>query len=89
MSILNELQEIEQIIREAVPACFEVVKVDLTFRHDVNNFTILVHTRRLNDVLEPYGWGYEVTKRIREKWDRDDFMLSFHQLADGGIAGPE
>jgi hypothetical protein len=88
MGILNELREIEQIIRETVPACFEVVKVDLTFGRDVDNFTILVHTRRLNDVPEPYGWGYEVTKRIREKWDTDDFMLSFHQSADAGAAGP-
>ena len=81
-----DLDEIRRIVHDVLPRCFAIKSVDLEYGDAggiaPDDFDVHVRLVRVSDDLEPHGWGYELSQRIRARWGPSEFRFSTTVLAD-------
>lgn len=74
------VSQVESIVKEELPRGYRLEKVDLGFGSLPGvaspTFQVQIHVVRRGPVANPAGWGYEVARRVREKWSAEDLGIS-------------
>lgn len=78
---LPELEEIRRIVLDELPEGHHLNSVELTFgalsEGQEPQFTVLIGLSEDPDA-DPAVSYYEITRRIRERWSRDDLYVKIH-----------
>ena len=79
----KEIRQLREIVLSVLPPNYRLDDVDVTFgsltEGQPPSFKALINVTFLDPGrLEPGGWGYELSKRVRELWTPDELYIAVH-----------
>jgi hypothetical protein len=85
MGGLPNLGEIRALVERDLPSCFELEAVDLGFGEMTPGtpaqFIVEVRIVRTTSEPEPLGWGYDLGRRVRQRYPPSEFGFSIRERA--------